>query len=156
MNIIALDRLTYVDGLMVRWHTNFEAGGKTYDDQVSQGGDVVLDTAGSCRNCGICGGPDAPPNSNPAAGCEGYGHPIFLDADAWTPSRRQYLDPVGAVSVGGFRRDGARQLLLEEGLRSENPLKLSEPASGREAGSPPRRLYMRRLYMKQDGQGPIR
>jgi hypothetical protein len=28
MNIIALDRPTYVDGLMVRWHTNFEAGGK--------------------------------------------------------------------------------------------------------------------------------
>ena len=29
MNIIALDLLTYVDGLMVRWHTNFEAGGKS-------------------------------------------------------------------------------------------------------------------------------
>jgi hypothetical protein len=28
MKIIAFDPLTYVDGLMVRWHINFEAGGK--------------------------------------------------------------------------------------------------------------------------------
>src|SRR5258706_358412 len=80
-----------------------------------------------------------PTRSSPAEGCEGYGHHIFLDADAGTPSRRQYLDPVGAVAVGGFRRDGAREFFFEEGFRSENPQRRAEPASGREAGSPPRR-----------------
>ena len=40
------------------------------------------------------------------------------------------MDPVGAVSVGRFRRDGARQLLLEEGLRPENPLNLAERGLG--------------------------
>ena len=65
----------------------------------------------------------------------------------WIPSEQYQSAGFGETEQGS---------LLEEGLRSENPLKLAEPASGREAGSPPRRLYMRRLYMKQDGQGPIR
>jgi hypothetical protein len=96
---------------------------RAYDDQVFQDGTVVRNTCGGCGICSQCGGPDAGPNSNPAAGCGGSGPPIFLDAAAWPQRRRQCLDPVGSVSICRFRQDRGRRVLHEKRLRPPNPVK---------------------------------